>query len=73
MARLVLKIRRGNQVIGSWSLGAQPLELVIEDSVTGQVLGRFTAEGADEVEWPSIGQTRPEGDDLTMPLPEPVH
>ena len=70
MARLVLKIRRGNQVIGSWSLGDQPLELVIEDSQTGTVLGRFTAEGGDEADLAPIGSTRSEGDDLTMPLPE---
>jgi len=70
MARLVLKIRRGNQVIGSWSLGDQPLEMVIEDAQTGQVLGRFTAEGSDETTLHPISATRSDGDDLTMPLPE---
>jgi hypothetical protein len=72
MGRLVLKIRRGSQVIGSWSLGDQPLEMTFEDTQTGEVLGRFIADGGaapfDEV--PFVSPSRVDGDDLTMPLPE---
>jgi hypothetical protein len=72
MSRLILKIRRGSKVIGSWSLGDEPLEMTIEDSSTGEILGSFLAKGqpkgVDEVPLERTG--RLVGDDLTMPLPE---
>ena len=72
MGRLVLKIRRGSQIIGTWSLGDDPLEMIIEDSGTGEVLGHFTARGTSGPvdELPIIAPGRLDGDDLTMPLPE---
>ena len=71
MDRLVLKIRRGTQTIGTWNLDGQPIEMLIEDSGTGKVLGRFTASGAEpSEELPLPSACRTEGDDLTMPLPE---
>jgi len=72
MSRLVLKIQRGSQVIGRWSLGAEDLEITIEDSATGEILGSFIArgrpDGVDEL--PISKPGRQAGDDLTMPLPE---
>ena len=45
MARLVLRVKRGGRMLGSWSLGDEPLELTVVDIATGEELGTFTAAG----------------------------
>jgi len=81
MARLVLRVRRGGRLLGSWTLGQQPLEFSIVDLNTGVELGSFTAKGADIVakttasgvdEVPFAAPLRLEGDDFTVPIPEPT-
>ena len=72
MGRLVLRIERGGEVVGSWRLDDQPLEMVLHDEQTGEEIGRFVAsapaDSHDEVQ-PPVPSRAPE-DDLTMPLPE---
>jgi len=81
MARLVLRVRRGGRLLGSWTLGQQPLEFSIVDLNTGVELGSFTAKGADVVakstaggvdEVPIAAPLRLDGDDFTVPIPEPT-
>ncbi len=81
MARLVLRVRRGGRLLGSWTLGQQPLEFSIVDLNTGVELGSFTAKGADVVakstaggvdEVPIPAPLRLDGDDFTVPIPEPT-
>lgn len=74
--RIVLRVERGGQVLGSWSLGDEPLTMSMVDLASGSVLARFTAagppppaEGVDEV---PFDLARIEDDDFTMPLPEPT-
>lgn len=77
-ARLVLRIERNGRLLGSWSLGDEPLEMKMVDLATGAVVARFTASaealgvqagGLDEV---PHTLPRLNGDDFTMPLPEPT-
>lgn len=72
MARLVLRVERGGRLLGSWSLGDDPLEMSLHDLVTGEELGRFTASAGKGTldELPVHVPNRATGDDLTMPLPE---
>lgn len=75
MPKLILRIRRGGRLLGSWSLGDEPLDMAVFDVVSGKELATFTAQaggiaGHDEV--PIALPRRLEGDDLTMPLPEPT-
>jgi hypothetical protein len=88
MSRLVLRIERGGEVLGSWPLDGRPLTMAIVEPGTGRVLGRFSASGAEPDEpdtAPSptdpgshdeiplvTAPARSDGDDLTMPLPEPT-
>ncbi len=96
MARLVLRVRRGGRLLGSWTLGSQPLEFSIVDLATGAELGSFVAQGADLVAaQPSSSEPSPvvrietgrgsgvdevpidvparlHGDDFTVPMPEPT-
>jgi hypothetical protein len=59
MSNLVLRVRRGRQLLGAWRLDDEPLEMAIVDEESGKVIGRFTASGGD-----------PEPDTLdTMPAP----
>lgn len=75
MAKLVLRLRRGGRLLGSWTLGDQPLEFSLVDVATGQEIGSFAArgsadQGVDEVPMPGVA--RLDGDDFTVPLPEPT-
>ena len=75
MGKLVLRLRRGGRLLGSWTLGSQPLEFSLLDVDSGQEIGTFTATGVadggvDEV--PMHGVDRLAGDDFTVPLPEPT-
>ena len=74
MTRLVLRVRRGGRLIGSWSIGEEPLEFSVVDVMTGKELATFAASGAGEgLDEVPIGKPRRlAGDDLTMPLPEPT-
>lgn len=75
--RLVLRIERNGRLLGSWSLGDEPLEMKMVDLATGAVVARFTASaealgmpgGLDEV---PHALPRLKDDDFTMPLPEPT-
>lgn len=74
--RIVLRVERDGQVLGSWSLNEQPLTMSMVDLGSGSVLARFTAagpaaptEGVDEI---PFALARIEDDDFTMPLPEPT-
>lgn len=48
MSTLVLRVRRGRELLGTWRLGGEPLEMAIVDEESGRVLGRFAASGAEE-------------------------
>ena len=47
MSTLVLRVRRGRQLLGTWKLDDAPLEMAIVEADSGRVLGRFTAAGGD--------------------------
>lgn len=70
--RLALRVRRGDRLLGSWSLADEPVEIAVVDMLTGREVGTFVARGAlsrvDEVPLESV--QRMSDDDLTMPLPE---
>ena len=83
MSQLVLRVRRGGKLIGSWTLGDEPIEMALFDEETGAELGVFTARGAalaprraepapglDEL--PILRPERIQGDDFTVPFPEPT-
>ncbi len=89
--RLVLRIERDGQLLGSWSLQDAPLEMSMVDLGTGRVVARFTASAeilamvdrpVTPPPPPRRGQLdelpvdaavhRLDGDDFTMPLPEPT-
>ncbi len=77
MKKLVLQIRRNGQLLGSWSLNDDPLELGFVDIVTGEELATLTATGHRRgllVDESTLirrdALSRVHGDDLTMPLPE---
>jgi hypothetical protein len=76
VGKLILQVRRGNMLLGSWTLGAEPLELTLKDAETGADVALFTAQlpsGEEETfirSSPRSSPHRPPSDDLTMPLPE---
>ncbi|RME21603.1 MAG: hypothetical protein D6798_17735 [Deltaproteobacteria bacterium] len=88
--RLVLRIERDGQLLGSWTLQDAPLEMTMVDLGTGRVVARFTASADQAVPADAAGKGRParwegldevpvhaalqrlDGDDFTMPLPEPT-
>jgi hypothetical protein len=81
MQKLILQIRRGGELLGSWPLSSLPLELGLVDVVTGAEVATFTAvappaRGDSDEEATLIrsaaGLVRQAGDDLTMPFPEPT-
>lgn len=86
--RLVLRIERDGRLLGSWSLGPAPLEMTMVDVATGKTVARFSASAealsfVDTVQQPAppprgsvdelpVPVVRLDGDDFTMPLPEPT-
>ena len=48
MSTLVLRVRRGRQLLGTWRLDGQPIEMTLVDEVTGRVVGSFTAAGGED-------------------------
>ncbi len=76
MKKLILQIRRGGELLGSWSLSSAPLEMGVVDVVTGEELATFTAavppprSRDDEATLIRSALVRNSGDDLTMPFPE---
>jgi hypothetical protein len=73
MGKLVLQIQRGNTLLGSWSLGEEPLELRLVSEGDRRELASVTVRGPrpgqlDEVRL--SGPARIHGDDLTLPMPE---
>lgn len=72
MGKLVLQVRRGGLVLGSWTLGPVPLELTLRDSDSDEELAVFTARGSLSSEPTLIRGDLPRTmeDDFTMPLPE---
>jgi len=75
MRKLVLQVRRGGVTLGSWSLNGAPLELSLRDPDSGAEVAVFTARAPalpSEPRLPFHGELpRLDGDDLTMPLPDP--
>ncbi|MEC7946153.1 MAG: hypothetical protein VX265_01215 [Myxococcota bacterium] len=86
MSTLLLRVRRGRELLGSWRLDGAPIEMALIDEESGRVVGSFTAAGADREPEPETVITMPmggldelpvaasterlDGDDFTMPLPE---
>lgn len=73
---LLVEIRQAGQLVGQWRLGAAPVEIVLRDGTSGDIMGTFTARGpassgVDEAPVPRVSP-RQHGDDFTMPLPEPT-
>ena len=48
MSTLVLRVRRGRQLLGTWRLDGQPIEMTLVDEATGRVVGSFTAAGGED-------------------------
>ncbi|MCB9777138.1 MAG: hypothetical protein H6742_01075 [Alphaproteobacteria bacterium] len=79
--RLVLRIERDGQLLGSWSIGDAPLDMSVVDLTDGRTLARFQAcaeqlhlhepIGGPVDELP-VPLHRLEDDDFTMPMPEPT-
>lgn len=68
----VLTVRRDGKLLAQWSLDQGPLEMTVTNTRTGQTQATFMATppvGTDEIQH-DLG--RQEGDDITLPLPEPT-
>jgi len=66
MAKLKLEIRKGQRLLGSWTLGEEPLELVLSDAQTGQALASLSATSLVRVD-----PAAPE-DEVTSPQNPPM-
>ena len=67
MKNMILRLRSGGRLIGSWRLPSEGLEMTLLDGDTGKEIANFIASApssspVDEV--PFAGVERQEGDDL---------
>ncbi|MEL6343943.1 MAG: hypothetical protein AAFV53_12490 [Myxococcota bacterium] len=83
MAKMVLQLRRGGRLLGSWTLEHEPLEMVLADAETGLPVASFLARGHEhlptivpddvpDVDGVDRDAVTASPDDLTLPLPERV-
>ena len=73
MSQYTLRVTQNGRVVGEFSLEDGELALEVRDDSSGRVVLQLqaTAPGSALDELPIVKpMTRPEGDDLTMPLPE---
>jgi hypothetical protein len=69
----VLTVRRDGKLLAQWSLDQGPLEMTVIDGRTGETASTFMATppvGTDEIQ--HFDEGRQDGDDITLPLPEPT-
>lgn len=78
VSKIVLQVRRGDKLLGSWSLQGEPLSFSLTDEDTGRELAVFQAQAPRSVDGSGIEEEtlvrssppRILSDDFTMPAPE---
>ena len=75
MSKLIVEIRRGKTLLGSWPVGAEPLEFTLRDAETRADIAVFTAQAPQYTENTTFVRTQltgPPSEELTMPEPDPT-
>lgn len=73
MSKIVLQVRRGDKLLGSWDLQGEPLSFSLKEADTGRELAVFQAHAPPTVDEATLirpGLARMLSDDFTMPVPE---